>query len=130
MLGFLFLDPPVIVPDFPPVIYNVTENTLDRLKCNVDSNPASQYQWFYSTDGVTYQLISGDIQQEYEIVPNPDYEVIFNTSLIFRPNNVDKTDAGYYYCKAVNEIGEARQDVQLNVMCKYLYAHSAWNTLD
>ena len=58
-LSFLLLqDPPVVTPYFVNGTVDVVEKTWPSLVCNVDSNPASTVQWYFSTDGgSTFQTV-------------------------------------------------------------------------
>ncbi|XP_066913990.1 hemicentin-1-like [Clytia hemisphaerica] len=113
--------PPIVTPHFP--ISNQTVDVIEylwpSLTCNIDSNPVSNVQWFYSSDGgVTYQTVTDLISQQTQTVPNEDYERVFNTSLLFQANGagIERTDEGMYYCRAQNDLGSAQSDpININV---------------
>lgn len=111
----IVLYPPVVLPDFNPTLFNATEHTLSSLVCNVDSNPVSTILWLYSEDGTTYNPLTGDITIKYLPTQYREHEVLFDSTLQFLPNKIEVTDAGYYRCKATNQLGSTQRDTQINV---------------
>ncbi len=83
-------------------IIDLKEGDKLILKCSVkESNPpVNQFTWYNN------------------------YQVLQQTSETLTINNVTADDKGSYYCKANNDIEEAKSNtITVSVKCKYCYFH-------
>jgi len=67
---------------------DITASTGLSYTLKVSANHATSYQWFHSSDGSSYSVISGAT----------------STDLDF--NNIQSSDAGYYYVNIINNYGQ------------------------
>lgn len=117
-VNYNLLDPPSVVP-FPHTGFlEVTLNEEVRMSCRGDGVPYPIVRWYYKVDDKIKLQLKFYIAHIFQ---GDELKLIDHRELLrFRASN--RHLAGTYECTAANGVGEpARAEIELNIICKYLF---------